>query len=493
MLYTRFHDYSRKQLLLILFLVITLPLLLIVLGQRTGWFSSATSQTPPSTSFQPTAPYYAAFFYPWFKNAAIDGSWNGSTWSDPDTLGSHSPPTNWFSNYLPDPNPSQFSPSSELYSSDDYTTFKWQLTKLAEAKQEVAISSWWAQGHKTDITLGKIINDFMTRSDNPYPNLRWALYYECEGNAGGVCDVTGNPSTSQIASDLNYLKTNYAASPYLLKVSGKPVMFVYADATDGGSSNTNCSDTTDTSMTHRWYQANSQVGNAFYIVLKVFPGFATTPCQPSEWHQYAPAVRSDSQGSHSFAISPGFWRSGDPVRLTRDLSAFQTAATSMVNSSATWRLTTTWNEWGEGTAVEPGTEVIQANGSTATVQNPNGTAFGNAYVDILKNTLPSLEAGTGTTNQTPTETISPSVAPTTLPTPTLIKSPTPIPTNSLAPTSIIKKGDFNNDGSVDLLDFNLWRDEFSGIAISKKSDQNNDGVVDLLDFAVWLNAFQAGT
>jgi hypothetical protein len=339
-----------------------------------------------STGFQPSAPYYAAFYYPWFKNAATDGSWSGSTWSDADVKGTHTPPANWFSNYLPDPNPSAFDPANELYSSNNYTTFKWQVSKMAEAKVEVAISSWWGQGHKTDVTFNSIVNDFMKRSDNPYPNLRWALYYEKEG--------FGDPSVSEIASDLSYIASHYASSPYMLKVNGKPVIFVYGDANDGATTAT------------RWAQARAQVGTKFYVVLKVFSGYATTPDQPDDWHQYNPAVRSDSQGSHSFSISPGFWRSGDPVRLGRDATAFQSAVSAMVASSARWKLITTWNEWGEGTAVEPGEQVIQANGATKATLDPAGTLFGNKYIDILKNSLPNLEQGVGSqpTQSTPTPT-----------------------------------------------------------------------------------------
>jgi hypothetical protein len=250
------------------------------------------------------------------------------------------------------------------------------MSKLAEAKQEVAVASWWGQGHKTDVTFNTIVSDFMARSDNPYPRLRWALYYEKEGNVVGG---TSNPSTSTIVGDLNYVTSHYASSPYMLKVGGKPVVFVYADATDGSS------------MAQRWHDANVQTGNAFYIVLKVYAGYASDPNQPDAWHQYAPAAREDSQGSYSYSISPGFWRSGDPALLSRDLAAFQTAVSHMVSSSATWRLTTTWNEWGEGSAVEPGVEVTQANGATAAVVNPSGATFGNAYVQALADRLPSLE------------------------------------------------------------------------------------------------------
>lgn len=254
------------------------------------------------------------------------------------------------------------------------------MSKLVEAKQEIAISSWWGQGHKTDNGINKILTDFMARSDNPYPNLRWAFYYEKEGN---VVNGTSDPSVATIAGELNYLKSKYGNSPYLLKINGKPVVFVYGDPSDGAA------------MAQRWKDANAQTGNAFYISLKVFNGFASAPAQPDSWHQYAPASRASSNGAYSYAISPGFWLGGDIVRLPRDLAAFQTAVTNMVNAPTTWRLVTTWNEWGEGTAVEPGVEVIQAYGGNSAVLNGGGAPFGNAYVQALADRLPALEKGTG--------------------------------------------------------------------------------------------------
>lgn len=317
------------------------------------------------SNFQPTAPYYATFFYPWSENPNTDGHW--SYWND----NGHSPPANWFSNYSPDPNPASFDPANELYSSNNYTIFKWQLSKLAEAKQEVGISSWWGQGHKTDSSFNKIVTDFMNRADNPYPNFRWTIYYEKEGSA--------DPPVSEIVADLNYIKTNYTNQPSFLKIDGKPVVFVYAGA-DGAD------------MASRWAQARSQTG--FYVVLKVYSGYKTDPNQPDSWHQYAPAVRTDSQSPYSYAISPGFWKDGETVRLARSLSEFQTAVTNMVSANVTWKLTETWNEWGEGSSVEPGDQVIQTTSGNATL-DPSGAPFKNQYIDILKNTLPALEQGTG--------------------------------------------------------------------------------------------------
>ncbi|MBI2443338.1 MAG: carbohydrate binding domain-containing protein, partial [Candidatus Levybacteria bacterium] len=82
-----------------------------------------------------------------------------------------------------------------------------------------------------------------------------------------------------------------------------------------------------------------------------------------------------------------------------------------------------------------------------------------------------------------------SPTPTSTPIPTGIATNTPVPTT---PTPIILVGDVNKDGKVDLLDFNIWRDEFLGVLSTKQSDLNSDGKVDLLDFNIWLSAYKAG-
>lgn len=321
-------------------------------------------------SFQPSAPYYSTFFYFWSENPNTDGRW--SYWND----NGHSPPQNWFSNYLPDPLPEKFDPATELYSSRNDQIIYWQLRKLAEAKQEVAIGSWWGQNHKSDVAFRKMIKDVMNRSDNPYPNLRWSLYYEKEG--------FGNPPLSELISDLNYIKANYANEPGFLKIDGKPVIFVYNAAHSGF---------TPMEDVARWIQARTQTG--FYVVMKNDPlASGASPTVVDGWHDYAPANRTGAMGTYYHFVSPGFWLDGNAVRLSRDINAFKTAVDGMVSSTAIWRLTETWNEWGEGSSVEPGEQVAQTKSGSA-VKDPAGAAFGNQFIDALKAKLPPLEQGTG--------------------------------------------------------------------------------------------------
>ncbi|MBK8034391.1 MAG: DNRLRE domain-containing protein [Chloroflexi bacterium] len=361
----------------------------IILFTLTANISAMPEQQQIVSAFQPTrASIYGTFYYPWYRNPAVDGRfafWEGN---------SHSPPSNWNANFLPVP-PGAYNaatgvinPAVGLYSSLDQNIFYWQISQMAQAHLEVSISSWWGRSSSPtsqtagqfatsggpDYVFRQIITNWMNRADNPYPNLRWALYYEKEGFA--------NPTVAEITSDLQYINANYVNQPAHLQVNGRPVIFVYADATDG------CA------MVNRWLQARAQSGVNFYLVLKLFSGYLTCASQPDSWHQYAPAVRSGTHSPHSAFISPGFWNSGETPRLARNLTDFENAAAVLVSANAQWKLIETWNEWGEGTSVEPGIQVQQTVSGTA-VTSVNGAPFQNAYVDVLSRWLPPLQAGTG--------------------------------------------------------------------------------------------------
>lgn len=77
------------------------------------------------------------------------------------------------------------------------------------------------------------------------------------------------------------------------------------------------------------------------------------------------------------------------------------------------------------------------------------------------------------------------------PTPTKTPTPTPTrtPTNTPTPSPIPLIGDFNRDRVVNLLDFNIWRNELLGLSQYKTSDANSNGKIDIVDFNIWRNKY----
>jgi hypothetical protein len=148
----------------------------------------------------------------------------------------------------------------------------------------------------------------------------------------------GDPTVEAIRADLTYIRDHYADSPAYMKIGERFLVFVYADPKDS------CA------MASRWNEANT-VGA--YVVLKVFEGYRSCPDQPDGWHQYAPANANASQDLYSYTISPGFWKATESKpRLERNLDRWQSSIRSMMASGADFQLISTFNEWGEGTAVE---------------------------------------------------------------------------------------------------------------------------------------------
>jgi len=314
------------------------------------------TQSPPG-DLQPGLPLRAAFYYPWFPQA----------WTYKGTF----PYTN-------------YSPSLGFYDSGDEAVIRQHITAMQYGKIQAGIASWWGQAHHTDDRMPAIL------SATAGTLIRWSIYYEPEGQ--------GNPSISQITADLMYLRDRYGSDPSYLRIDGRFVVFVYADPSDG------CG------MADRWKQANNVDA---YIMLKVFSGYRSCANQPNGWHQYGPAVAADGQDKFSYTISPGFWKSGESPRLTRDLARWNKNIRDMLASGADFQLITTFNEWGEGTSVESALEWESASG------------YG-AYLDALH-----TDGG-----MDPTLTPSASVSATltkAAPPPT----PTPAPTQTTSPGSVI--------------------------------------------------------
>ncbi len=280
---------------------------------------------PAQSAAQPALPIRAAFFYPWF-----DEAWD---------QGGDYPYTH-------------YTPSLGLYDSSDPDVIDEQVELATDAGLEAFIASWWGQGHHTDTATSDVLARI---PQSPNPSFRLAVYYEEEGQS--------DPSAGTIVDDLQYLESLFA-SPAYLRINGEPVVFVWADGGDGSG------------MAARWAQAATQYGKPIHIVLKVYSGYADDPNQPDSWHQYGPASPYSEHLPWSAVISPGFWHAdeGSP-RLARSLSRFRNDAEAMAASDAMWQLVTAWNEWGEGTSVEPADE------------------YGSAYLDILSDAFGAAAPG----------------------------------------------------------------------------------------------------
>jgi hypothetical protein len=218
----------------------------------------------------------------------------------------------------------QQQPRSGYYDSADLEVIRSHLTSMEYGKIEAGIYTWYGSGTKSDALFTVVLRETGDRM------FRWALHY------GNEFDL--DPPSTQIAEDLSYIRERYGKDPSYLRIDGRFVVFVHGD------SNSDACEVAD-----RWTQANTADA---YLILRVGVGYTGCASQPDDWHHYSPPQESVAEGGHSFAISPGFWRVGEPPRLARDLARWKKNVQQMVNSGARFHLITSFNRWSDGTAVE---------------------------------------------------------------------------------------------------------------------------------------------
>jgi hypothetical protein len=313
----------------------------------------------------PVASQLGTFYYPWYGGKDEEyGSWSED---------SHSPPKSWRANYLPDIDPTNFDPANELYSSGDPVVIKKQLGWMKQAGIQFGVASWFGPESGTDDDMRTIFSTIMPASDNPHPDIKWAMLYEDEGSA--------NPSVDTIVGDLNYIQQTYVSKPYYLKIDGKPVVFVYnSDAT------TNAEALDDLA---RWKEARTKTG--FYVVMldalfSVSPLEAgANPADADSWYHYAPGKYFDQLGSYSASVSPGYWKyhENPDVAEARDPVQFETAVQQLKVANVPLKLITTWNEYPEGSGVEPATEVIHDDENEFRLQTNTKWKPSSVWIDIL--------------------------------------------------------------------------------------------------------------
>ena len=260
----------------------------------------------------------AAFYYPWF----------------PQTWGSDR--QNPFTNYVP---------TRGRYRTD-LSTVRAQIADMQYGRISVGLASWFGQGSNTNSNWPVL---FRAARGTGF---RWAPYYEPEG--------TSDPTPRVIAANLHYLRRTYGGGSALAMLPGKRMLvFVYnADDLDTAHG---CATVT------RWKQAKTPTPAA----VRRERSTSTSRCSPVT--RPAPTTRASTAGTStarpapsrtsrtapgdgSYAISPGFWKAGNAYGtapfLARDRARWQSNIAAMNASGAKWQLITTYNEWGEGTAIE---------------------------------------------------------------------------------------------------------------------------------------------
>lgn len=287
-----------------------------------------------------------AFYYGWYGNPTTSGHW--VHWEKADasakTIGN-----------------STHYPALGSYDSHDSKVIEEHCRQAKAAGVTGFVATWWAPGDFHDQGLPALLDAAQKHG------LSVTVYFE-------MVHPEKSPKPEGAVKDVLYLLEHYARHPAWLKVNGKPVVFVYARAIDQIKVN-------------GWLQVMNLVnkkypGGAVFIgdqittsAAQVFDGVHTynptgdtagkSPAQIRAWAHAAYPDWVKIAGPDRIAcltIIPGYddtklgRPSPRPVTDRHGDETLQILFEEAVAANPDWILITSWNEWHEGSEIEPSLE-----------------------------------------------------------------------------------------------------------------------------------------
>jgi hypothetical protein len=295
-----------------------------------GGSTASTAATPTPSAL------VTAFYYYWYGTAAHDGAWRH--WNQ---LG-HLPPGDIASSYYPVGGP---------YSSRDPAVIAAQMTELRSAGVGVIAVSWWGQGGWENQALDELFAAAETAG------IRIAFHME---------PYTGQTAVS-LVNDIRYLVGRFGSSPALYRISRpssasssaapRPVFYVFAASQLPAAGLTTelagLRGTPDDSivLVHSPKAASAAREGADGVY--TYSALAS----PADFAAYVADCRA-ANVICSPSVSPGFDNrnavaTGQQVVDRQNGARYDAMWQAAIAAGSEWISITTFNEWHEGTQIEP--------------------------------------------------------------------------------------------------------------------------------------------
>jgi hypothetical protein len=272
-----------------------------------------------------------AFYYMWYKPS----TWSLSTMSD--------------------------LPVTQYTSSDDATIDR-QLQEATAAGITGFISSWWGPGDPTDQNLTKLLAHSATLESTTHIHFASSIYFES--------DAPALQGTAKIVSSLRYLMAHDANDPHFFHWQGKPVFFFWDPLGNGRTLAQWAAirQQVDPNNTTIWSAEGVNMN-----LLTVFDGIHLFSggywgIQNNDMNQVDQGFRTQinaynqthkTQKIWAAGVVPGFNDSKVPGRTNHVVVArnngttYRTSWAGAISSSPDWITITSFNEWFEGSMIEP--------------------------------------------------------------------------------------------------------------------------------------------
>jgi hypothetical protein len=266
--------------------------------------------TLPATA-QAGEPRSAIFFYPWYSNMRHDGHY--AHW----TQGGHAPPLDLGSHFFP---------ARGAYSSADPGVLRAQMRDIASAGIDEVVSSWWGKGSAEDVRLGGVMRAARARG------LQVAIQLE----------PYPERTVESVGADLVYLRGLGVRDVYIFNAGDFPAE-EWATLTRQPTG-------------LRLFAQTNRVG---FAARAGFAGFYTYDILLFDGGKFERmcAQARDLRILCAPSVGPGYAASqatGDVrVKPRRDGATYDSMWRAAVRAGADVVTITSYNEWGEGTQIEP--------------------------------------------------------------------------------------------------------------------------------------------
>jgi hypothetical protein len=304
-----------------------------------------TAQQVVQTS-DPVARMVLAFYYPWYGNPKVAGGsgrlfhWDRFDEEQRQIVSS-----------------TQY-PSLGPYDSHDRKLIAQHCRWAKQANVHGFIVSWWGQGTFEDQALSRILDGCKEAG------LKATIYYET---------VSKPQKEDSAIKDVLWLLEKYAGHPAWLRVQGKPVLFVYGRALDEIGLDAWKSVIAEVNGQHepgaifigdRLDAAAARVFHGIHTYNPAGSLQAKSLEQVRQWakQNYAASVATAKthQRISTITLIPGY----DDTKIRKpglrvermNGDSYRTQWQEAIAADPHWVLITSWNEWHEGSEIEPSVE-----------------------------------------------------------------------------------------------------------------------------------------
>lgn len=300
-----------------------------------AFFVTATGANPVSAA--PSSPVLA-FYYPWYNSGDFSRS-------------------------------AMFDIPVTPYDSDSRATVDRQIREASGAGITGFISSWMGKGNRTDRNFAMLLD---ASKDT---NFKSTIYFE----SGSI----GSPEAA--VENLRYVMATYGSHPSFAKIGGKPAIFFWAPAAIGNAGTwRSIRQQVDPQGSWHWNVETDRPADWLDVFDGVhlfsaasWTGDATSTYKGMRTKVDAMSAQTGRPKYWAAGVAPGWdnTRQDNPTRVLvpRNGGAYYSARWDAAIASNPDLVTiTSWSEWGEGTAIEP------------------GTGYGNLYLDITRDKSAAL-------------------------------------------------------------------------------------------------------